>query len=182
MRISYLILVALMLIIFLRGSIVRNRQAALAEKYRNESRTDALTGLNNKGAYIRKEEELTRKLLKSRKEGDDFTFAIGNFNNRILSEVIPLDNSKTVFTLNDYGKVELHLKELLEVLFFGVSSNIPPFLEAIRFFRTLMRFLPKSMFSHSNAQSSPRLRPRNIQIIVIVLKGSGAVSSRSNIL
>jgi Predicted transcriptional regulator len=39
---------------------------------------------------------------------------MGNFNNRILLEVIPLDNSKTVFTLNDYGKVELHLKELLD--------------------------------------------------------------------
>ncbi len=39
---------------------------------------------------------------------------MGNFNNRILLEVIPLDNSKTVFTLNDYGKVELRLKELLD--------------------------------------------------------------------
>ena len=39
---------------------------------------------------------------------------MGNFNNRILSEVIPLDNSKTVFTVNSYGKVNLRLKEMLD--------------------------------------------------------------------
>ncbi len=73
---------------FIRGKpVVRNRQAALAEKYRNESRTDALTGLNNKGAYIQKEEELTRKLLKSRKEGDEFTFAIVSLDLNNLKKV-----------------------------------------------------------------------------------------------
>jgi diguanylate cyclase (GGDEF)-like protein len=49
----------------------------LAEKYKIESRTDALTGLLNKNAYIKKESELTGKLMVGReKGGKEFTFAI----------------------------------------------------------------------------------------------------------
>ena len=66
-----------MLIVFLRLSDIRNKQAMLAEKYKIESRTDALTGLLNKGAYIEKEAELTGKLMNGREKGEnEFTFAI----------------------------------------------------------------------------------------------------------
>ncbi|MBQ5432144.1 MAG: GGDEF domain-containing protein, partial [Treponema sp.] len=58
-------------------SIIRNQQAMLAEKYKIESRTDALTGLLNKGAYIEKENELTARLGKVREKREkEFSFAI----------------------------------------------------------------------------------------------------------
>ncbi len=77
MRVFYVIFLFIMLIFLLRLSIKRNHQAMLAEKYKIESRTDALTGLLNKNAYIKKEAELTGKLMVGReKGGKEFTFAI----------------------------------------------------------------------------------------------------------
>ncbi len=77
MRAFYVAFLLTMLVYFLRLSIVRNRQAMLAEKYKIESRTDALTGLSNKGAFMEKEEELTEKLNKGREEGEkEFSFAL----------------------------------------------------------------------------------------------------------
>ena len=58
----------MILIYLFRLSIIRNHQAALAEKYKIESRTDALTGLLNKGSYMEKESELTAKLMGGREK------------------------------------------------------------------------------------------------------------------
>ncbi len=77
MRVFYVVFLIGMLVFFLRLSIVRNRQAMMAEKYKIESRTDALTGLQNKGAYIEKESELTAKLMNGREKGQkEFSFVI----------------------------------------------------------------------------------------------------------
>ncbi|MCR5418508.1 MAG: GGDEF domain-containing protein [Lachnospiraceae bacterium] len=88
MRVFYVIFLFIMLIIFLRLSIVRNEQAMLAEKYKLESRTDALTGLLNKGAYIEKESELTAKLMNGReKKEKEFSFAIMSLDLNYLKKV-----------------------------------------------------------------------------------------------
>ena len=88
MRVFYIVYLFVMLIFLFRLSIIRNRQAALAEKYKIESRTDALTGLLNKGAYIEKESELTGKLVGGREEGDKgFTFAIMTLDLNYLKKV-----------------------------------------------------------------------------------------------
>lgn len=77
MRVFYLTYLFIILIYLFRLSITRNRQAALAEKYKIASRTDALTGLLNKGAYIEKESELTAKLIGGRGNNEkEFTFAL----------------------------------------------------------------------------------------------------------
>ncbi len=88
MRVFYVAFLLVMLVYFLRLSIIRNRQAMLAEKYKIESRTDALTGLSNKGAYMEKEAELTEKLLKAREEGEkEFSFAIISLDLNFLKKV-----------------------------------------------------------------------------------------------
>ncbi len=88
MRVFYITYLFVILIFLLRLSIIRNRQAALAEKYKIASRTDALTGLLNKGAYIEKEAELTGKLMSSREPGKKgFTFAIMTLDLNYLKKV-----------------------------------------------------------------------------------------------
>ena len=88
MRVFYITYLFVILIVLLRLSIIRNRQAALAEKYKIASRTDALTGLLNKGAYIEKEAELTGKLISSREPGKKgFTFAIMTLDLNYLKKV-----------------------------------------------------------------------------------------------
>ena len=76
-RVYYVVFLFVVLIVLLRLAILRNKQAMLAEEYKIKSRTDALTGLLNKGAYIEKEAELTERLNKVRENGEkDFSFAI----------------------------------------------------------------------------------------------------------
>jgi diguanylate cyclase (GGDEF)-like protein len=76
-RVYYVVFLFVVLIVLLRLAILRNKQAMLAEEYKVKSRTDALTGLLNKGAYIEKEAELTERLNKVRENGEkDFSFAI----------------------------------------------------------------------------------------------------------
>lgn len=75
-RISYIVFVIAMLVVFLRTSKRRNREAKLAEKYRMQSRTDAMTGLMNKGAYLEKEAELTNRLFLARKKGKKLSFVV----------------------------------------------------------------------------------------------------------
>ena len=88
MRVFYTAYVFIILLYLFRLSIIRNRQAALAEKYKIASRTDALTGLLNKGAYIEKESELTGKLIGSREQGEKgFTFAIMTLDLNYLKKV-----------------------------------------------------------------------------------------------
>ena len=88
MRVFYIAYLFVVLIFLIRLSMIRNRQAALAEKYKIASRTDALTGLLNKGAYIEKEAELTGKLVGSRAKGEKgFTFAIMTLDLNYLKKV-----------------------------------------------------------------------------------------------
>lgn len=88
LRVYYVVFLLIMLVFFLRFSIVRNRQAELANKYRIASRTDAMTGLLNKGAYMEKEAELTGLLLKGREKGEkEFTFAIMSVDLNYLKKV-----------------------------------------------------------------------------------------------
>ena len=88
LRVYYVVFLIIMLIFFLRLSIVRNRQAELADKYKIASRTDALTGLLNKGAYIEKEAELTAQLMKGREKGEkEFSFAIMSIDLNYLKKV-----------------------------------------------------------------------------------------------
>ena len=87
---------------------------------------------------------------------------MGNFNNRILSEVIPLDSSKTVFTVNSYGKVNLRLKEMLDS---RGQETVVPMREIIQWsaipsneFRItrnkLRRPDSRALLSHANKSSS----------------------------
>jgi len=88
MRVFYIAYLFVILMYLIRLSMLRNRQAMLAEKYKLASRTDALTGLLNKGAYIEKEAELTGKLISSRTQGEKgFTFAIMTLDLNYLKKV-----------------------------------------------------------------------------------------------
>lgn len=88
MRVFYAVFLFVMLIFFLKLSDIRNKQAMLADKYKIESRTDALTGLLNKGAYIEKEAELTGKLMKGReKTEDEYSFVIMSLDLNYLKKV-----------------------------------------------------------------------------------------------
>ncbi|MBR4759134.1 MAG: GGDEF domain-containing protein [Lachnospiraceae bacterium] len=88
MRVFYAGFLFVMLIYLLRLSVIWNHQAMLAQKYKIESRTDALTGLLNKGAYIEKEAELTGKLMGGREKGvDDFSFVIVSLDLNYLKKV-----------------------------------------------------------------------------------------------
>ena len=76
-RLSYFIFIFIMLILAIRESIRRNRQASLAEKYKTDSLTDAMTGLLNKGAYIARENELSQKFWENKSKGKlDYSFVI----------------------------------------------------------------------------------------------------------
>ena len=87
-RHAYFIFIIVMLIVFLRTAIKRNHQAMLAEKYRLESRTDALSGLPNKAAYIDKQAELANNILASQEKGDsDFSFVIVSLDLNNLKKV-----------------------------------------------------------------------------------------------
>ena len=70
MRNSYIIFVFVMLILLLRLSVIRNKELRMTEIYKEQARTDALTGFLNKGAYITREVELTSKLLNSRHDAE----------------------------------------------------------------------------------------------------------------
>ena len=60
----------------------------LAEKYRLESRTDALSGLPNKAAYIDKQAELANNILASQEKDDsDFSFVIVSLDLNNLKKV-----------------------------------------------------------------------------------------------
>ncbi len=76
-RTCYTCFIPIAIAFAIRASIIRNREARLAETYRLQARTDAMTGLLNKGAYIDRENELTIKLLQTRQEGKGiFSFVI----------------------------------------------------------------------------------------------------------
>ena len=87
-RLSYIIFIFIMLILALRESIRRNRQASLAEKYKTDSLTDAMTGLMNKGAYIARENELSQKLWENKSRGKlDYSFVIMSLDLNYLKKV-----------------------------------------------------------------------------------------------
>ncbi|MCR4741312.1 MAG: diguanylate cyclase [Treponema sp.] len=88
LRNAYLVYILIVLVIALRISIKRNKKAQLADKYKADSLTDAMTGLYNKGAYIEREEELTQKLIKQREKGNnDFSFVIMSLDLNNLKKV-----------------------------------------------------------------------------------------------
>ncbi len=76
-RTCYTCFVPVFTALSIRNAIKRNREARLAATYRLQARTDAMTGLLNKGAYISREDELTIQLLQTRQEGKElFSFVI----------------------------------------------------------------------------------------------------------
>ncbi len=87
MRSGYLLFIVTMLVFFLRASILRTHEARLAETYKTQARTDAMTGLLNKGAYLEKETALTAKFLHARQEHSHYSFVV---------MVIDLNNLKAV--------------------------------------------------------------------------------------
>ena len=88
MRVFYISYLFVILIYLFRLSIIRNHQAALADKYKIASRTDALTGLLNKGAYMEKESELSAKLMTGQENNEkEFTFALMTLDLNYLKKV-----------------------------------------------------------------------------------------------
>ena len=88
MRVFYISYLFVILIYLFRLSIIRNHQAALADKYKIASRTDALTGLLNKGAYMEKESELSVKLMAGQENNEkEFTFALMTLDLNYLKKV-----------------------------------------------------------------------------------------------
>ncbi|MDY6398801.1 MAG: GGDEF domain-containing protein [Treponema sp.] len=88
MRVFYISYLFVILIYLFRLSIIRNHQAALADKYKIASRTDALTGLLNKGAYMEKESELSAKLMAGQENNEkEFTFALMTLDLNYLKKV-----------------------------------------------------------------------------------------------
>ncbi len=87
-RISYVIFIIILLVRLVRVSIKRDQKAMLAEKYRNEAITDAMTGLYNKQAYMEKENELSIKLSQAL-NGHDMNF-------KFIVMTLDLNNLKTV--------------------------------------------------------------------------------------
>ena len=115
LRVYYVVFLIMMLIFFLRLSIVRNRQAELADKYKIASRTDALTGLLNKGAYIEKEAELTAQLMKGREKGErEITFAIMS---------IDLNYLKKVNDTFGHEEGDRYIKSAADILTAAVGEN-----------------------------------------------------------
>ena len=88
MRNSYIIYVFVMLIVLLRLSIKRSKQLKMTEIYKAQARTDALTGLFNKGAFITREAELALKLHNTQEEGkEDYSFVIMSLDLNNLKKV-----------------------------------------------------------------------------------------------
>lgn len=115
LRVYYVVFLIIMLIFFLRLSIVRNRQAELADKYKIASRTDALTGLLNKGAYMEKEAELTAQLMKGREKGErEITFAIMS---------IDLNYLKKVNDTLGHEEGDRYIKSAADILTAAVGEN-----------------------------------------------------------
>ncbi len=83
-RFVTLLFIFILLIRLLRRSILRNREALLAERYKREARTDALTGLFNKGAFMEREIDLTARLMQNssfRKKTSSFVIMSLDLNN-----------------------------------------------------------------------------------------------------
>ena len=88
MRDSYIVFVFVMLIVLLRLSINRSKQLKMTEIYKTQARTDALTGLFNKGAFITREAELALKLHNTQEEGkEDYSFVIMSLDLNNLKKV-----------------------------------------------------------------------------------------------
>lgn len=76
-RIGYVVFIILLLCRLMQLSIGRDHKAMLAEMYKAEARTDAMTGLLNKGAFLEREMDLTGKLWVARRnQNEKFKFVI----------------------------------------------------------------------------------------------------------
>ena len=115
MRDSYIFFVFVMLIVLLRLSINRNKQLRMTEIYKIQARTDALTGLLNKGAFITREAELALKLHNTKEEGkEDYSFAIMS---------LDLNNLKKVNDNLGHEAGDKYIKTASSVLKEAVASN-----------------------------------------------------------
>ncbi|MCR5537570.1 MAG: diguanylate cyclase [Succinivibrio sp.] len=115
MRWSYLVFIVFMLVIFLRLSIRRDREAKLANMYKMQARTDALTGLLNRAAYIERENVLTQRLLKAREHGQKkYSFVIVS---------LDLNNLKKVNDHLGHNAGDEYIKHAAAILRESVGSN-----------------------------------------------------------
>ena len=88
MRSSYVVLVFFIMLTFIKLSRRRNKEAGMARMYRMQARTDALTGLANRVAYIEKKEKLVAELTQARSQGKtDFSFVIMSLDLNYLKKV-----------------------------------------------------------------------------------------------
>ncbi len=87
-RYSFLVFILVLVIRMLRMSITRYNKALLAEQYRIEARTDVMTGLYNKAAFLEKEVSLTDELYHFQKNaGKNRYFGIITFDLNNLKHV-----------------------------------------------------------------------------------------------
>ncbi len=107
-RIGYVIFIVVLLLRLLQLSLSRDRKAMLAEKYHNEARTDALTGLYNKHAYMEKEIELSSQLWEAAKNGKyDYEFIV---------MALDLNNLKKVNDSSGHATGDLYIKDGADIL------------------------------------------------------------------
>ncbi len=87
-RISYLIFITYMIVRLFQRAIGRNKKALLAEQYKLEARTDAMTGLRNKAAFLEKELSLSDELYHSQRNGEAVSkFAIVSLDLNNLKQI-----------------------------------------------------------------------------------------------
>lgn len=92
----------------LQNSLARDRKALMAEQYRREARTDAMTGLYNKAAFLEKEVSLTDKLWNARRNQEtDYSFVIMS---------IDLNNLKKVNDSIGHAKGDIFIKDAANLL------------------------------------------------------------------
>ncbi len=114
-RTAYVLFIVIMLGRALNLSINRDKMANLADKYKNEAITDALTGLYNKGAYLQKELELTHRLRNTRRK-DDTPFSFG-----IMT--LDLNNLKKVNDNQGHSSGDNYIQVAAQILKNAVSEH-----------------------------------------------------------
>ena len=84
----YLFMIVILIVRAMQTAVRRDKKAMMAEVYRKQARTDAMTGLYNRGAFMEREIELTGKLLSECRSG--------NCNFRFVVMSLDLNNLKKV--------------------------------------------------------------------------------------
>ncbi|MCR4746213.1 MAG: GGDEF domain-containing protein [Lachnospiraceae bacterium] len=114
-RVCYLFMIVILIVRALQLAVRRDKKAMMAEVYRKQARTDAMTGLYNRGAFMEREIELTGKLLAECRGG--------NCNFRFVVMSLDLNNLKKVNDSIGHAMGDKYIKNGAKIISTAVGDD-----------------------------------------------------------